>query len=223
MLTEQPWQEADIVRVTDILRQDTGAHALVLVGSLANKRIERDDWCDLDLKVILSPSAVPRFFPNSEWLAPLGRLIGASRFQDKYKRTLRVCLDGFRRIDFSFIEREILQTSRPTDCLLIPKPYIVIWSRSEDVSEEIANAACLWCPHDEASSAGLATMIDDFWFKASIAIAKVMRHDLLIGWHLALDLQRDCLVMQMILRDRELDTVWIDMAELETNWLNGLQ
>ena len=46
-------------------------------------------------------------------------------------------------------------------------------------------------------------MADHFWFKAAVAITKVVRNDLLIGLHLALDLTRDCLVLQMIRRDRE--------------------
>lgn len=44
-------------------------------------------------------------------------------------------------------------------------------------------------------------MAYQFWFKASVAVTKVMRNDLLIGAHLALDLARDCLVFGMILRD----------------------
>ena len=49
-------------------------------------------------------------------------------------------------------------------------------------------------------------MAGPFWFKAAVAITKVVRNDLLIGAHLALDLARDCLVLQMMRRDREKGT-----------------
>ena len=41
-----------------------------------------------------------------------------------------------------------------------------------------------------------------FWFKSMVAGYKVVRHDLLIALHLALDLVRDCCVLGMLLRDR---------------------
>jgi hypothetical protein len=45
-------------------------------------------------------------------------------------------------------------------------------------------------------------MADEFWFKAALAIVKVARNDLLIALHLALDLARDDLALQMIRRDQ---------------------
>ena len=45
-------------------------------------------------------------------------------------------------------------------------------------------------------------MSNDFWFKGTLAVYKVVRNDLLIALHLALDLIRDCLVLRMMLRDR---------------------
>lgn len=46
-------------------------------------------------------------------------------------------------------------------------------------------------------------MARQFWFKGMLATSKVMRTDLLIALHLALDLVRDCCVLGMILRDRD--------------------
>jgi hypothetical protein len=45
-------------------------------------------------------------------------------------------------------------------------------------------------------------MVNDFWFKAMLAGYKVIRNDLLIALHLALDLVRDCCVVGMMIRDR---------------------
>lgn len=46
-------------------------------------------------------------------------------------------------------------------------------------------------------------MLNDFLFKATLAVTKIVRCDLLIALHLPLDLIRDCCVMQMMLRDRQ--------------------
>ena len=56
------------------------------------------------------------------------------------------------------------------------------------------------------SVAEIERMVDAFWLKVSVTIAKVARNDWLIGLHLALDLARDCLVLQMIRRDQEKKT-----------------
>lgn len=46
----------------------------------------------------------------------------------------------------------------------------------------------------------------NFRFKSMQAVYKVVRNDLLIALHLALDLIRDCCVLEMMLQDRETGT-----------------
>lgn len=48
--------------------------------------------------------------------------------------------------------------------------------------------------------------VNRFWFKASLTVTRVVRDDLLIALHLALDLTRDCCVLGMLLRDRAAET-----------------
>jgi hypothetical protein len=55
---------------------------------------------------------------------------------------------------------------------------------------------------DHANSQFLV-MSNAFWFKGMLAVYKVVRNDFLIALHLALDLIRDCLVLRMMLRDRD--------------------
>lgn len=45
-------------------------------------------------------------------------------------------------------------------------------------------------------------MVNRFWAKSLVAVYKVARSDLLVALHLALDLVRDCCVLEMMLRDR---------------------
>jgi hypothetical protein len=49
-------------------------------------------------------------------------------------------------------------------------------------------------------------MANAFWFKAVQAVLKVVRGNRLIALHLALDLLRDCCVLEMLLRDRDTGT-----------------
>lgn len=49
-------------------------------------------------------------------------------------------------------------------------------------------------------------MVQDFWFKGMLTVSKVMRHDLLIAAHLALELLQGTYVLAMLLRDRALGT-----------------
>ena len=57
-------------------------------------------------------------------------------------------------------------------------------------------------PAGQDPDEGFLAMANDFWFKGTLAVYKVVRNDLLIALHLALDLMRDCLVLKMMLRDR---------------------
>jgi hypothetical protein len=50
------------------------------------------------------------------------------------------------------------------------------------------------------------TMANKFWFLGITAIVKVMRSDYLISSHLALEMVQQCIVLQMILRDRKKGT-----------------
>jgi hypothetical protein len=44
--------------------------------------------------------------------------------------------------------------------------------------------------------------VNSFWFKGMLAVTKVVRNDLLIALHLALEMVQDCCVLGMLLRDR---------------------
>lgn len=66
----------------------------------------------------------------------------------------------------------------------------------------------------------LERIVDEFWFKAAGAVAKVVRNDLLIGLHLAVDLARDSLVLQMTRRDREKKTTIHRIGGWGNEWQN---
>jgi hypothetical protein len=196
------WQAQAIEQLSQLFAEDPGVQALVLSGSLATAEVQEDVWSDVDMNIILADQAVDRYYPSTEWLYPLGRLIGAERHENHLTKMLRVCLEGFRRFDLTFIAESAWQVPS----LLAHNPfypsYRVVWSRLPDLEKQIANLP-LPAEYQAVSRKEIEKMVDAFWFKAAVAITKVMRNDLLIGLHLALDLARDGLALQMIRRDQE--------------------
>ena len=143
-----------------------------------------------------------RYFGSTDWLSPFGRLVGAERHEDQLAKTLRVCLEGFHRFDLAFIAEADLLKPALWDQSLFQPPHHVLWSRLPDLDTHIA-ALPLAQEYQDTPDEEIERMVDAFWFKASAAVAKVVRDDLLVGMHLALNLAQDCLVLQMIRRDRQ--------------------
>jgi hypothetical protein len=81
----------------------------------------------------------------------------------------------------------------------------VIFSRSEVIDEIVAQKQYQQSFPTLSEEEFLKT-VRDFRFKSMLAVYKVVRSDLLIGLHLALDLIRDCCVLGMLLRDRAMGT-----------------
>ena len=195
-----PWHETAIAYLGDCFKQDSEVHAVILTGSLADDSLQADIWSDVDLKVIVADHTVEKYVVSTDWLAPFGQIIGLEKHASPSTQTLRVCLDGFRRFDFVFIAESALQG----DAHLLRRPCRVLWSRLPDLEAHIAPQRPL--EYHGVTEADVVQLADTFWFKVSVAIAKVARNDLLIAAHLALDLARDCLVLQMMRRDREKGT-----------------
>jgi hypothetical protein len=195
------WHTTVIGHIAHFFEQDPDVCAVILTGSLADDGVQADIWSDIDVKVIMADHSVARYFTTTDWLEPFGRIVGIERHTSPFAKTLRACLEGFRRFDLVFIAESALR-GEPH---LLQQPCVVLWSTLPDIEAQIAPRppAPEYC---DVTSADIERFADPFWFKATVAIAKVARNDLLIGAHLALDLARDCLVLQMMRRDREKGT-----------------
>lgn len=202
MAHEPTWQAQAVDQLSQTFRQDPDAKAFILGGSLADPETQEDAWSDVDAAIILADQTVDRYYLTTAWLSPLGRLVGAERHEDHLTKTLRVCLEGLHRFDLLFIAESTLHNPSLWDRNPFHPSYVVVWSEVPDLETYIAlfPAPTVYqdTPREEIEG-----LVDAFWLKASVAIVKVVRSDLLIGLHLALDLARDCLVLQMIRRDRE--------------------
>ncbi len=198
------WQERAIEQLKALIESDESIRALILTGSCARGQEAVDTWSDVDLVMVASEGAVPRYFASTDWLAPLGQVFATDRSSKDAWFTLRVCLKDMRRLDFGITTESALQQS---DGLrrLTRGAYRVLFSRSAIVDavldQEIGPASTpLFSPEQ------FRTLTNQFWFKATLAVTKVARHDLLIGLHLALDMVRDGCVLAMVLRDRAIGT-----------------
>lgn len=195
------WHTPTVTQLSHLFEQDPDVRAVILTGSLADDDVQADIWSDIDVKVIVADHSVARYFTTTDWLAPFGHIVGLERHTSPSTKTLRVCMEGFQRVDLVLIAESALRA----DQHLLQLPRVVLWSRLPDLDMYITPRPPTPEYHS-ATDADIAQLADPFWFKAALAITKVARNDLLIGAHLALDLARDCLVLQMMRRDREKGT-----------------
>lgn len=205
MENELAWHIQAVEQLSQLFDKELDARAFVLSGSLADSEVQEDAWSDVDVKIILADRAWDRYYTSTAWLFSFGRFIGAERHENPLAKTLRVCLEGFRRFDLTFVVESAVQNGSVWEHDLFHPADVVLWSRLPDLETRIASlprpTAYQDMPWEE-----IEILVDAFWFKAAVAITKVVRNDLLIGLHLALDLARDSLVLQMIRRDRAKQT-----------------
>lgn len=199
------WHSQAINQLSQRFEREPQALAFVLVGSLICTDNRADEWSDVDAKVILTDAAIDRYFHSTDWLAPFGRLIGVERHDSQTAKTLRLCLEGFQRFDLSFIAESALRSPALWQDSPFYPAYQVLWSRFPDLETCILTLPTPG-PYQALTENEISQSVDAFWYKAAAAIVKVARNDLLIGLHLALDLARDCLVLQMLRRDAAMQT-----------------
>ncbi len=202
MEDETTWQARAVEQLSQLFNKEPDARAFVLSGSLAVAEVQEDVWSDVDAKIILADHALDSYYLSTAWLFPFGRLVGAERHENHLTKTLRVCLESFQRFDLTFIAESALQHLSRWDRNPFHPSYVVVWSKLPDLETRIASLP-LPTEYQDAPREEIERMVDEFWFKAALAIVKVVRNDLLIGLHLALDLARDSLALQMTQRDQE--------------------
>lgn len=199
---ESTWHARAVEQLSQFFDKEPDARAFVLSGSLAVVEVQKDVWSDVDAKIILANHALDRYYLSTAWLYPFGRFVGAERHENHVTKTLRVCLESCQRFDLTFIAESTLQNPSLWDRNPFHPSYAVVWSKLPDLETRIASLP-VPTEYQDASREEIERRVDEFWFKAALAIVKVVRNDLLIGLHLALDLARDSLVLQMTRRDRE--------------------
>lgn len=199
---EQHTRKQEILRGLEvILKSDEGVLSLSLFGSLANGEVEKDRWSDIDALIVVRDDALERFFPSVSWLSPLGDVFAIQQSSSEDRKTTRVIFKDFEKMDLVITTESAVKDRSP-----FWVKQKLVFSRSETISSILEERALeivrpnVWRPYD------LEPLVNEFWFVSFVAVTKVVRDDLLIALHLALDLYRDCLLLGMWLRDKETGT-----------------
>jgi hypothetical protein len=221
MGTESAWQAPIVEQLSRFFQNEPDAKAFVLAGSLAHGEIQPDRWSDIDAGIVLADGALDRYTASTGWLRVLGQVVGLERHEHPQGRTLRVCLEGLRRLDLAFIAEAALGEPSSWDRNPFYPSFVMLWSELPGLETQLASlpepAEYQFPPRKE-----IEAVVDAFWLKAAVATTKVVRDDLLIGLHLALDLARDCLVLQMMRRDREKGTAIHRTGGWGNEWVGRL-
>ena len=200
MDTAKTWHDAAVRDLHDLLVADPAIETLALVGSGARGQL--DAWSDLDVLIVVRPAAFVRFFPALDWLAPLGRIYAFEQHHHEEDRGVsRVCFDELRRIDVIVTTEAALIRPDAASALPLGDGARVLFSRRPAVDAVLAQDHASPVPH--VSDDAFDSLANGFWFKATVAVQKVVRGDLLVAFHLSLELVQECCVLAMMLRDRE--------------------
>lgn len=137
---------------------------------------EVDEWSDLDVALVTRRVESA----NPGWLSGLGMVWA----YEVAGNTTRVVLADGRRIDLVVVPDEAAIPGTARKRIELPPPGDAPPAFVEEVP----------------------ALVNEFRFLAAQAVVKVARRDLLIATHLALELPRRCLVLAMMLRDRDVGT-----------------
>jgi predicted nucleotidyltransferase len=216
------WQDIVIRDLVALLQPDQDVLSVVVCGSCALSSIEKDAWSDVDLLVVVCEHAISRYFPTLDWLQTLGDIYAFEQNANQFTYTSRVCFTDFRRLDIVLTTEFALEQIDFWDSVSFWNGTHTLFSRSTLVDTILARSFEQPKP-SQISAEQLQPMANRFWFKASLAITKVVRDDLLIALHLALDLARDCCILAMLLRDRDAGTNYHRHGGVGNDFVEQLQ
>lgn len=199
MIAQPGWQDAAVQDLIQMLQPNPNVLALALFGTTA--QAQQDLWSDVDLLLVVDEEAKALFHPATDWLQPLGALYCTNQSTHQLSSTTRTVFRDFRRIDFVITTEDGLERADEWPGVPFWRGTRALFSRSRRVDLVLARA--FECPKPGLMTADqFQAMVNDFWFKGALAVTKVMRNDLLIALHLALEMVQDCCVLGMLLRDR---------------------
>lgn len=188
------WQQQLLDAAQQAAVDDRRVIELLVHGSAADPAAgQLDVWSDVDLAVLLDPAADAA--STAAWPALFGQPWALTRHQDEDLNVQRVVYTDGRRLD-------LVSTSTPTALpagRLLHRRSATLWHPAPFPG--VADS-CLTAPQ-------VSAVRDDVMgvrFTAALAVVKLARADLLIGFHLGLELVRCCLVQAMVLRDRDTGT-----------------
>lgn len=194
------WREDTLELLKQILQPNNQVLSLSLYGSLASSEIEKDSWSDIDALLVVEDSVLANFYPSIEWMSPLGKVFVLQQSSHDQTSTTKVIFEDFKKIDLVITTKSRIIGSKP-----FWTKQKFVFSNSEEIKQILEEKALITTP-DNPNDYDLEKLANEFWYISFTVVSKVIRNDLLIALHLALDLYRLCLVLSMWLRDKETGT-----------------
>lgn len=217
----QLWQYNAVEDIGELLGSYDEVQAVILKGSVGSENASLDRWSDIDLVVVVMDEHIDKFFPNTDWILPMGKIFAIEQYPGDFTMTSRICLDGYRRFDCIFIKYSDFEKLSKWNFNPIGREYKILFSKIKNINT-ILDCSIKEESFKEPEYEVFKNMANNFWFKGVVAIAKISRGDYLISSHLALEMAQDCIVLQMMLRDREKGTNihrfgWKENVEILSN------
>ena len=202
MLVQSAWQQPFIEALQHYLYPQEEILALVVFGSAAQPGASLDPWSDVDALIIIKDKALSSYFPSVEWLRPFAPIYAYEQHTSEFTRTTQLCFSDMRRVDFVFMTEPALKKDKPVKFW---QPGRVVFSKETAVAQQLLKPAHI-SPFSLPSPSQFESLVNQFWYRSTVAVYKVIRDDWLIAWHLSLELIQDCCVLGMMLRDRQEQT-----------------
>lgn len=186
------WQHHLIETAQQAAIDDDQVLELRVYGSAADPDPNHmDAWSDVDLAVLLDPTA-GQGPAAAAWPALFGEPWALTRHQEGQLHVQRAVYADGRRLD-------LVSTADPAS---LPAGRVLHQRSTTPMHQQASTGSSSSAPSVRAATEELM----DVRFTAALAVVKLARADLLIGFHLALDVVRRCLVQAMVLRDRDTGT-----------------
>jgi len=192
------WHEEALKTLGSLAKENPAILSVSLFGSLSKPDIKKDRWSDIDVLVIVKDGTLDQFYPTLEWLKPFGKIFTSNQTQgNDWSVCHKVYFEDFKRMDIilateSDIRKQEAQWTKQR----------VVFLRSDSI-RKLLEEKTLDIIYPKENPYTFDSLVNEFWYIAVVATTKVMRNDMLISLHLALELYRKCLELGMWLRDRE--------------------
>ncbi|MDX9972158.1 MAG: hypothetical protein RBU21_04105 [FCB group bacterium] len=194
------WQRQALSDVTELLHTKPCVLGLAVIGSCAGADDAIDAWSDVDFVVLVKDPDFEGFL-QGDWLLDIGRLYCCARSRNERFNTVRAYYENGRRYDFLIASSAQWARCSEWNPNPVCRAVRCLFSHVPGFPGMVAADVPPMSPFPLQELTGLA---EQFRFKGMMAAGKVARNDLLVALHLALDMFRDCCVLAMLLRDREL-------------------
>ncbi len=203
MMVKGDWQSACLLDLERLLKPREEVLAIIQYGSTA-RLTGPDQWSDIDLLIVVQSGTISSFVPDLTWARELGRLFAYETYVYDSRSVARLCFEDFRRLDAVFTGPDRLADIGGWGKSYLSGPIGVRFCKDTNLLQYLS-------PTRRPEPPGLSpdefdTMVNRFWFGLMVAGTKVVRNDLVIGLHLALEAAQTCLVLEMMLRDRRTGT-----------------